>query len=93
MPDNSNPGELENFVERMIPAADSVWPLSQQFIAGIPSTDRKFAAGKTLRAQIHAWLATREDPRQMGLAIGARDLEIDGPLCQRFLAWLTCLFA
>ena len=93
MPDNSNPGELENFVERMIPAADSVWPLSQQYIAGIPSTDRKFAPAKTLRAQIHAWLATREDPRQMGLAIRAHDLELDGPLCQRFLAWLTRLFA
>ncbi len=93
MPDNSNPGELENFVERMIPAADPVWRLSQQYIAGIPSTDRKFAAGKTLRAQIHAWLATREDPRQMGLAIGTHDLDIDGPLCQRFLSWLTRLFA
>ena len=93
MPDNLNPGELEDFVERMIPAGDPVWPLSQQYIAGIPSTDRKFAAGKTLRAQIHAWLATREDPRQVGLAIRAHDLEINGPLCQRFLAWLNRLLA
>ena len=92
MPDNLNPGELEDFVERMIPAGDPVWPLSRQYIAGIPSTDRKFAAGKTLRAQIHAWLATREDPRQMGLAIRAHDLETNGPLCQRFLAWLSRLF-
>lgn len=93
MPDNLNPGELEDFVERMIPAGDPVWPLSQQYIAGIPPTDRKFAEGKTMRAQIHAWLATREDPRQIGLAIGARDLTIDNHLCQRFLAWLNLLFA
>ena len=92
MPDNSNPGELEDFVEMMIPVGDPVWPLSQQYIAGIPSTARKFADGKTTRAQIHAWLATREDPRQMGLAITARDLETNGPLCQRFVAWLNRLF-
>ncbi len=92
MPDNLNTGELEDFVERMIPASDPVWPLAQQYIAGIPSTERTFAQGKTLRAQIHAWLAAREDPRQMGLAILAHDLEINGPLCQRFLAWLTRLF-
>ncbi len=93
MPDNLNPGELEDFVERMVPAGDPVWPLSQQYIAGIPLTDRKFAEGKTLRAQTHSWLASREDPRQMGLAIRAHDLETNGPLCQRFLAWLNRLFA
>ena len=93
MPDNLNPGELEDFVERMIPAGDPVWPMSQQYVAGIPSTDRKFAAGKTLRAQIHAWLAVQEDPRQMGLAIGAGDLQVNGPLCLRFLAWLNRLFS
>ena len=92
MPDNLNPGELEDFVERMIPAGDPIWPLAQQYIAGIPSTDRKFAQGKTLRAQIHAWLAALEDPRQMGLAVRAHDLETNGPLCQRFLAWLNRLF-
>ena len=92
MPDNLNPGELEDFVERMIPAGDPVWPLSQRYIAGIPLTDRKFAEGKTLRAQLHAWLAVREDPRQMGLAIGAGDLQVTNPLSQTFLAWLNRLF-
>ena len=92
MPDNSMNGELENFVADMIPAGDSVWPLAQQYIDGIPPMDRKFAENKTLRAQIHAWLAAREDPRQMGLAIRARDLAADGSLCQRFCAWLIRLF-
>ena len=93
MPDNLNPGALENFVESMIPAGDPVWPLSQQYVAGIPPMDRKFAEGKTLRAQLHAWLAVREDPRQMGLAIGAGDLQVTNPLSQTFLAWLNRLFA
>ena len=92
MPDNTSAGELEDFVAQMIPDGDPVWPESRRYIAGIPAADRKFAAHKTLRAQIHAWLAAREDPRQMGLAIRARDLDVDGPLCQKFVAWLTNLF-
>ncbi len=92
MPDNTTEGELENFVEQMIPAGDSVWPLAQQYIDGIPPVDRRFAENKTLRAQIHAWLAAREDPRQMGLAIRTRDLDVANPLSQRFLDWLSRLF-
>lgn len=93
MPDNVLMGEIEEFVERMIPAGDPVWPMSQDYIDGLPDYEGKFADGKTLRAKIHAWLATRADPRLMGQAIGTNDLDIDGPLCQRFLAWLSRLFA
>ena len=92
MPDNESSGELEDFVEQMIPAGDPVWPLSQRYIDGIPQDNRKFAKHKTLRAQLYAWLAAREDPRQMGLAIGVGDLAVDGALCQGFVEWLMALF-
>ena len=93
MPDNVREGELENFVADMIPDDDPIWPLSQQYIDSIPAPHRKFASGKTLRAQIHAWLATREDPRRMGQAVGFGDLSVSNPLPQRFLNWLSRLFA
>ena len=92
MPDNTSPGELEDFVVQMIPAGDRVWPLSNRYIEEIPTEDRKFIESKTQRAKLHAWLAAREDPRQMGLAIKTKDLEIEGPLCQKFVVWLTKLF-
>lgn len=92
MPDNESPGELENFVVQMIPREDPVWPLSRDYIDGIPQADRKFSAKKELRAQLYAWLAAREDPRRMGLAIGAGDLGIDGDLSQKFVDWLAQLF-
>ena len=92
MPNNESPGELENFVSEMIPADDPVWPLSKNYIDGIPEADRKFTEKKILRAKIHAWLATREDPRQMGAAIGARDLRVDGTLSTAFANWLRQLF-
>lgn len=92
MPDNESSGELEDFVVRMIPDGDEVWPLSQRYIEEIPEAERKFSAKKKLRAQLYAWLAAREDHRQMGLAIRARDLEVDGELSNTFVAWLTKLF-
>lgn len=91
MPDNSSPGELENFIARMVPSDDPVWPRSQSYIEGIPKQERKFKEDKIRSAQVHAWLAARAKPRLMG-AIRARDLEVDGPLCQRFVAWLKALF-
>ena len=92
MPDNASTGELEDFVAKMVPSDDAVWPMSKGYIEGIPRPERKFKEGKILRAQIHAWLAAREDPRQMGLAIKTEDLDIDGALCKRFAGWLERLF-
>ncbi len=92
-PDNERPGELEDFVEAMIPQCDPVWPLSEDYIDGIPQPDRRFKAGKTLKAKLYAWLATRENPRRMGAAIGTHELDVDGSLAERFAAWLRQLFA
>ena len=92
MPDNESSGELEDFVKQMIPTGDPVWPLSQRYIDGIPQANRKFADRKKLRAQLYAWLATREDPKKMGSAIGAHDLNMDGILCKKFVVWLMALF-
>lgn len=93
MPDNQSRGELEDFVAQMVPDDDPVWPLSQDYIGRIPDEHREFNESKTSTAEVYAWLATREDPRQMGAAIGARDLDIDGELCTRFTDWLNRLFS
>ena len=92
MPDNTSPGELENFVSEMIPNDDPVWPRSQSYIDAIPEDDRKFIEKKVPRAKVHAWLATREEPRKMGVAIRAQDLRVDGPLSTAFANWLRQLF-
>lgn len=93
MPDNSRPGELENFVAELVPKDDPVWPLAQQYINGIPSEHRPFSPKKELRAKIHAWLATREEPRKMGAAIGRAELDAGAPVASRFVDWLRTLFA
>ena len=92
MPDNRRPGELEDFVKQMIPHDDPVWPRAREYVRGIPEAARPFRPGKTSHAELHAWLATREDPGRMGSAIGHGDLKTDGELCAAFLAWLERLF-
>ena len=92
MPDNGSAGELEDFVRRLLPAGDPVWPRAQRYIDDIPTAHRKFTTGKILRAQIHAWLATRKEPRKMGVAIAAGDLNATHPLATQFVDWLRRLF-
>lgn len=92
MPNNTRGGELEDFVAQMIPDGDAVWRLSRKYIDKIPDADRKFPDDKSTKAQLYAWLAARKNPRLMGLAIRDGDLSVDGPLCQKFVDWLTRLF-
>ena len=92
MPNNESTGELEDFIQRLLPAGDPVWPRAQRYVDGIPVADRKFATGKILRARIHAWLATRAEPRKMGGAIRAGDLNVADPLAGQFVEWLRRLF-
>ena len=87
MPDNESLGELEDFVQTMIPEGDPVWPLSKQYIADIPEEHKKFKLQKTSKAEVYAWIATRKKP-----AIGTRDLDTSGDLCLRFSTWIRKLF-
>ena len=92
MPNNQSPGELEDFVQEMIPVGDPVWPMSKAYIQGIPDTERKFTNSKILKAKLYAWLATRGTPGRMGLAIKTGDLLVDKELSIEFMAWLRRLF-
>lgn len=92
MPDNTASGELEDFVVTLVPAGDPVWPRAERYVEDIPAIKRRFRPHKIKRAKIHAWLATREDPRRMGTAIGAGDLDADQALAAALVGWLRRLF-
>ncbi len=93
MPDNRKSGELEDFVKKLIPAEDSLWPLATQYIASIPESDRKFQSHKALKAGVHAWLAAQKKPGRIGLAVRAGALNADDvPLASDFATWLRDLF-
>lgn len=92
MPDNRSPGELEDFVIDMIPDSDSVWPRSMNYIDGIPIREREFSEGKTDRAKLYAWLATRRQPPHIGAAIGSGDFDLETVRCEGFVNWLEGLY-
>ncbi len=91
MPDNAAPGELEDFVRKMIPEGDPVWPKADAYIDDIPEP-RQFQSHKVDKAKVHAWMATRKKPGRMGAAIGAGDLDVGVESCQTFVQWLRELF-
>lgn len=92
MPDNAATGQLEDFIRELIPEDDPVLPRASNYIKGIPRGERKFKPQKTQRAIIHAWLAAREEPRKMGAAIRARDLDANAVPAEALMAWLRRLF-
>ena len=92
MPNNKECGELENFIMKMLPKNDLIWPSAKEYIQNIPKEDRKFDETKIEKAQIFAWLATRKKPGRMGAAISVGDLTLDNELSKDFLKWLSDLF-
>lgn len=92
MPDNISSGQLEDFVQSMIPQDDRVWPLADSFVDSIPLELREFPPNKTTRAKLYSWLATRKEPGPMSRAIQARYLDIHAQNAQSFLSFLTELF-
>ncbi|MCY3965601.1 MAG: hypothetical protein OXG83_11230 [Acidobacteria bacterium] len=93
MPDNRTRGELEDFVRKLIPQGDPVWPLATRYIGAIPESDHKFQRHKTLKAEVHAWLAAQKRPGRMGPAVSSGALTTDGvPLASDFAKWLRDLF-
>jgi len=92
MPDNANPGELEDLVAAMIPPTDPIWRPARDYVERIPVSHRPFQPSKLLRAQVHAWLATRDRPRPMGRAIENNDLRAGVPQATALVEWLTRLF-
>ena len=89
MPDNENPGQLEDLVADMIPAEDVVWRLAQEFVDRIPESERP---GPVVKVQVHAWLAARAGARPMGSAIGTGHLDASSPAAISFISWLQHLF-
>lgn len=86
MPDNQASGEIENFVETMVPRRDANWKDAVQYVES-----RQSPPGKRVPATLRVWLAVRDGPHHMGAAIKRNDLRVDGPRCRAFCAWLKKL--
>ena len=94
MPDNHNPGTLEDFATRLIPEHDALLPRAHTVLDEIDSAGlRRYRPAHRPKALIHTWLAWQANPgHPMGLAIKAGALRHDAPPALELVRWLRRLF-
>ncbi|MBK8637651.1 MAG: hypothetical protein IPN92_04960 [Chromatiaceae bacterium] len=93
MPDNQEPGILEDFLRFLVPEGDSLLAHVEQSIDSIPLDQIKFPELRKPKARIHTWLAWQEEPgKPFGQAISARYLDPNLPAANTFASWLQRTF-
>lgn len=94
MPDNSNPGEIEDFFLQLIDPEDyrlnharkAVNELIHQKPALLRHSNRS-------KAEAHTWLAWQEEPgRSMGVALKSNWADAKHPLAERLAQWFANTF-
>jgi hypothetical protein len=93
MPDNIHPGDLESFVEALLPADRALW----DFACSATTTAREHGAPylekDARKARVHAWLAWLNEPGGgYGIALRRGNLSTTAPAADAFLSWFERLF-
>ncbi len=93
MPDNSEPGYLEHFLEGMVAPENSLW----QYAVGATTESRKheaaFADKDEQKARVHAYLAWQEEPgKPFGTAITMKYFNAESDPAKAFVNWFKRLF-
>jgi hypothetical protein len=92
MPDNRQPGILEDFLRLLIPAGNDLLRYAEKSIEGIPG-EKLFSPSKQTKALVHTWLSWQEEPgKPFGQAISARYFNPCLPTGIAFSEWLKKLF-
>lgn len=102
MPDNTLEGELEHFLELLVPRKDEnpLWSHVSSTLAGMPPEhefpdySKRFKEQDRRKAIIHTWLAWQEEPgKPLGQALTARYFDARAPHALTFIDWIRRLFA
>lgn len=93
MPNNEEPGNLEDFLKTLIPKDDCCWSFAQKATENAKSIGAGFSDTAEIKAKIHTWLAWQEKPGvPFGTALNAKYFEHDSPEALTFVAWFKKLF-
>ena len=88
MPDNRQPGMLEDFLAFLIPRGDDLLPRVDVLLDDLPKP-RRFQDVHLPKARLHCWLALQKTPgKPFGTAITARYLDADCASAGAFVQWL-----
>jgi hypothetical protein len=93
MPNNMQPGMLEDFVRALVPDTDLLWSRVEQCVQQIPKAERQFPAHHLIKAHVHTWLAWQEEPgKPMGQALTKQYLDADAWQAWQLIDWIQQLF-
>ena len=93
MPDNIEPGMLEDFLGNLVPPNDLCWPYTDEVVDTAKANGAAFGLTHKSKARIHSWLAWQEPPgRPFGTAITAQLFLNNSPLALRFAHWFARVF-
>ena len=93
MPDNQNPGKLEDFLALLVPPRDPCWAWAGESTTQARQLGAGFSEPDFIKAHIHTWLAWQAEPAlPFGTAIRAATFAHDAEAARRFVAWMERLF-
>lgn len=93
MPNNTDSGMLENFLQGLIAEGDKLLPVAQEATSKAIVADRRFPEIHEQKAVMHTWLAWQEKPGlPFGTAITAQYFQHDTKTAQAFVNWFRTLF-
>jgi len=93
MPDNQTTGNLENFLEFLVPANSPLYDHVISSVDEIPPSEQKFSTVDRSKVLIHTWLAWQNEPgKPLGTAITAKYLDPTVPQVDTLISWLNRLF-
>lgn len=93
MPNNTDSGMLENFLQGLIAEGDKLLPVAQEATSKAIVADRRFPEIHEQKAVMHTWLAWQEKPGlPFGTAITAQYFQHDTKTAQAFVNWFRKLF-
>lgn len=97
MPDNTNPGALEEFASQMMirdaNGREPLEPFANKILDELEQARLNYYGAKRGKAFMRTWLAWQEQPGlPMGQAIGRGILSAEAPVADAFVRWLKRLF-
>jgi hypothetical protein len=93
MPDNTNPGMLEDFVRLLLRQGDVLWPIAEDTLQKVIAVECRFRESYKSKATLYTWLAWQEEPgKPIGQAITANYLDANAILAQQLIRWIRKLF-
>ena len=95
MPNNSLPGELEDFIAFLVPKRENnpLWSYAGQCLDNLPEIPERYPNQDRSKAHVHTWLAWQQEPgKPLGQAITARYIDANAPNAKELIEWLRNLF-